>query len=64
MWLWLGGEICAGIYAAFHLNFDAPILFNIGCNVLFIGVILRYLYWPHTEAIALEREMAADPTRP
>ncbi|MCB0219929.1 MAG: hypothetical protein KDH09_09570 [Chrysiogenetes bacterium] len=57
LWLWLSGELCAGVYAALHLNFDAPILFNIGCNVLFISVIMRYLYWPRANALALADEI-------
>lgn len=42
--LWLGGELCMIAYVL--PKEDAPILFNLFSNVLFISIIVYFKLWP------------------
>lgn len=44
LFLWGFGEICTLIYVLPKL--DLPLILNYGINIIFIGIIFRYRYFP------------------
>lgn len=46
LWLWFLGEIGTLIYTILKLGWVGPLILNYVFNILLIGVIMRYLYFP------------------
>lgn len=46
IWLWLLGEIGTIFYTAIALGFIAPLMMNYFINIVIIGIIMKYIYFP------------------
>ena len=44
LWIWLLGEIFTLIYVI--PKFDLPLILNYSINIIFIGIIFKYKYYP------------------
>lgn len=45
LWMWFLGEVLSCLYIVGWL-WSAPLVFNYGLNILLIGIMLKYKYWP------------------
>lgn len=50
IWTWFVGEIITAIYVYCEHGMDLPLLANYSMNIILILIILKYMYYPRSEA--------------
>lgn len=46
LWLWMIGITFTLVYVLFNLGFVAVLVLNYTLNIIFVGIIIKYKYWP------------------
>jgi uncharacterized protein with PQ loop repeat len=48
LWMWFSGEIGMVIYTLSVIGFDKPLMLNYTLNIVMIGVLFKYSYFPRS----------------